>query len=164
MARRGIFLVPTLSAGHVMLEGDTSAVPAWIVDKLRETQDAAVKSLRARAKAGVPIAMGSDAATPLNYHGENGLELASHAAGRPQTDGMPRRRHLQRRAGARSRGDIGSIKEGKFADLLVVDATRLMTSSVSATGRSSVRSSWTEAGCPPTCRFHIPRQYSSKTA
>ena len=40
-----------------------------------ETQDAAIQSLRLAYQAGVPIAMGSDAGTPLNFHGENGLEI-----------------------------------------------------------------------------------------
>lgn len=125
MARRGTFLVPTLSAGHVMMEGDTSAVPAWIVDKLRETQEAAIKSLRAARKAGVPIAMGSDAATPLNYHGENGLELAcmQQAGIKPMECLVAATSSAARALGRETQ--IGSIEEGKYADLLVVDSNPL---------------------------------------
>src|ERR1700690_1370463 len=75
MAKRGTFLIPTLKAGLDVINGDRSKVPQWIVDKLVETQEAAKKSLGLAYKAGVPIAMGSDAATPLNFHGENGLEI-----------------------------------------------------------------------------------------
>jgi imidazolonepropionase-like amidohydrolase len=75
MAKRGTYLVPTLKAGLDVINGDRSKVPQWIVDKLIETQEAAKRSLILAYKAGVPIAMGSDAATPLNFHGENGLEI-----------------------------------------------------------------------------------------
>jgi imidazolonepropionase-like amidohydrolase len=125
MARRGTYLVPTLSAGHVMMDADTFGVPAWIVAKLLETQQAAIKSLRAAHKAGVPIAMGSDAATPLNYHGENGLEVQ-----RMQQAGLKPMECLvaatQSAARALGRDDrLGSVEQGKRADLLVMDADPL---------------------------------------
>ena len=125
MAQRGTFLVPTLNPGHVMLNGDTSQVPAWIVDKLRETQEAAVKSLRAAHKAGVPIAMGSDAATPLNYHGENGLEMAwmQQAGLSPMECIVAATLSAAKAVGEADR--IGSIEVGKLADILVMDANPL---------------------------------------
>jgi imidazolonepropionase-like amidohydrolase len=122
MAKRGTYLVPTLNAGHVMLEGDKSQVPDWIVGKLMETQDAAVKSLRAAHKAGVPIAMGSDAATPLNYHGENGLEIACmQQAGLSSMECLVAATLSAAKALGRDT-QIGSIEEGKLADLLVLDS------------------------------------------
>ncbi len=125
MARRGTYLVPTLNAGHVMINGDISQVPAWIVDKLRETQEAAVKSLRLAHKAGVPIAMGSDAATPLNYHGENGLEIdcMEKAGLKPMEALVAATLTAAKALGWESR--IGSVEEGKLADLLVMDANPL---------------------------------------
>ena len=125
MARRGTYLVPTLNAGQVMINGDTSQVPAWIVDKLRETQDAAVKSLRMAHKAGVPIAMGSDAATPLNYHGENGREIAcmEKAGLKPMEALVAATLTAAKALGWETR--IGSVEEGKLADLLVMDSNPL---------------------------------------
>ncbi len=125
MARRGTFLVPTLKAGRDVIKGDTSKVPTWIVDKMRETQDAATKSLRLAYQAGVPIAMGSDAATPLNFHGENGLEAyCMHKAGMKPMDALASSTLTAARAlGWEAR--LGSLEEGKLADLLVLDADPL---------------------------------------
>lgn len=125
MARRGTYLVPTLSAGQVMLNADTSHIPAWIVSKLAETQQAAIKSLRAARRAGVPIAMGSDAATPLNFHGENGLELeCMRKAGlKPMECLVAATSSAARALGLQAQ--TGSIEEGKSADLLVMDQNPL---------------------------------------
>ena len=125
MRRRGTFLVPTLKADRDVLKGEASEVPAWIVDKMREIQDAAKKSLRAAYQAGVPIAMGSDAATPLNYHGENGLEVYwMQQAGMKPMDAL-----MAATLGAAKALDaeswLGSVEDGKVADLLVLDADPL---------------------------------------
>ncbi|MBI3740099.1 MAG: amidohydrolase family protein [Chloroflexi bacterium] len=121
MARRGVFLVPTLSPGMTVINGDRSKVPAWIVDKLIETQSAAKESLRRALEAGVPIAMGSDAGTPLNYHGENGLEVHwMNEAGMKPMDALVSSTSLAAKAlGWDSR--LGSIEEDKTADILILD-------------------------------------------
>ncbi len=125
MTRRGTFLVPTLKADRDVLKGEASKVPAWIVDKMREVQDAAKKSLRAAYQAGVPIAMGSDAATPLNYHGENALEVhwMQQAGMKPMDALVAATLGAARALGADAW--LGSVEEGKVADLLVLDADPL---------------------------------------
>ena len=75
MAEYGIFLVPTLKVGWDIILAKDPDVPDWIMEKNKATQEDAVLSLKLAYEAGVPIAMGSDAGTPLNYHGENTLEL-----------------------------------------------------------------------------------------
>ncbi len=121
MRRRGTFLVPTLKAGRDVIEGDTRRVPAWIVEKMHETQEAADKSVRLAYEAGVSIAMGSDASTPLNFHGENGLEVHwMQAAGMKPMDALVAATLTAARAlGWEAR--LGSIEEGKLADLIVLD-------------------------------------------
>jgi imidazolonepropionase-like amidohydrolase len=76
-------------------------------------------------EAGVPIAMGSDAATPLNFHGENGLEVHwMHEAGMKPMDALVAATLTAAKAlGWDAR--VGSIEEGKLADLLVLDSDPL---------------------------------------
>ena len=125
MARRGTFLVPTLKAGRDVIKGDTTNVPGWIVEKMKETQEAARKSVRLAYQGGVPIAMGSDAATPLNYHGENGLEVyCMQQAGMKPMDALVAATLTAAKA-LNLDARLGSIEEGKLADLLILDADPL---------------------------------------
>jgi imidazolonepropionase-like amidohydrolase len=121
MVKRGTFLVPTLRAGLAVIQGDRSGVPQWIVDKLIETQEAAARSLRLAYQAGVPIAMGSDAATPLNYHGENVLEIhhMQQAGMQPMDALVAATSGAAKALGWEAR--LGSVEEGRAADLLVMD-------------------------------------------
>ena len=125
MAKRGTFLIPTLKAGLDVINGDRSKLPQWIVDKTIETQEDAQKSLGLAYKAGVPIAMGSDAATPLNYHGENGLEIyhMQQAGMQPMDALVSATSGAAKAMGWEAR--LGSVEEGKTADLLVMDENPL---------------------------------------
>ncbi|HUI87398.1 MAG TPA: amidohydrolase family protein [Anaerolineales bacterium] len=125
MKKRGTYLVPTLKPGWDVIRGDRSKIPPWIVEKTIETQEAAVQSLRLAYQAGLPIAMGSDAGTPLNFHGENGLEIYwMGQAGMQPMDAL-----VSATLGAAKAlgwdGQIGSIEEGKSADLLICNENPL---------------------------------------
>ena len=83
------------------------------------------KSFRAALRRGVPIALGTDAGTPFNHHGENAQELE-----RMVTLGMdPMQAIMASTSGAaRLLGigqNIGSITEGKQADLVIVEGNPL---------------------------------------
>jgi imidazolonepropionase-like amidohydrolase len=125
MARRKIFLVPTLKAGWDVIVGDTSKVPQWIIDKSLPIQDDAVRSLKMAYDAGVPVAMGSDAGTPLNFHGENALEIYwMQQAGISAMDALVSSTlNAAKNLGWDSW--LGSVEEGKAADLLIVDENPL---------------------------------------
>jgi imidazolonepropionase-like amidohydrolase len=125
MRRRGTFLVPTLKADQDILKGNSAKIPAWRLEKTRQVQDSARKSLGAAYQAGVPIAMGSDAATPFNYHGENGLEVywMQQAGMKPMDALVAATSGAARALGADSW--LGSVEGGKRADLLVLDANPL---------------------------------------
>ena len=125
MKQRGTYLVPTLKPGWDVVNGDRSNIPQWIVDKMIETQDAAIQSLRLACQAGVPIAMGSDAGTPLNFHGENGLEVywMQQAGMKPMDALFAATLGAAKALGWNDR--VGSVEEGKYADLLICDENPL---------------------------------------
>ena len=76
MARRGVFLVPTLKALAYIAAPPGPGIPDEIVAKARDRRADRDATLRVAMEEGVPIAMGTDAATPFNRHGENAEELA----------------------------------------------------------------------------------------
>ncbi len=76
MKEKGVFLVATLVAPYnIKKHGKKGGIPEFAVRKAEEIIDHHVDSFSRAYKAGVRIAMGTDAATPFNKHGENALEL-----------------------------------------------------------------------------------------
>lgn len=120
MAKEEIFVVPTLKAGFDVLDGDRPGIPDWIMEKSKETQEDAMKSIRKAYEMGVPIAMGTDAATPYNFHGENAMELYYMSqAGIPAMDCIvASTKNAARALGWDSK--LGTLEAGKLADLIVV--------------------------------------------
>lgn len=126
MMQRGVFMVPTLSA-----LATTAACPVGcgIPDSARTKARSMVKqhekSFRAALRRGVPIALGTDAGTPFNHHGENAQELERMVA-----LGMAPMEAIMASTSAAARllgidQGIGSIAEGKQADLLIVEGNPL---------------------------------------
>ncbi len=76
-------------------------------------------------EAGVPLAMGSDAGTPLNFHGENGLEIYWM-----QQAGMTAMEAVVSATGNAAcalgwDAWLGTLESGKVADLVVFDENPL---------------------------------------
>lgn len=119
MAERGIYLVPTLKAGFDVIYGDRPGIPDWIVEKSKAVQEDALLSLRRALEMGVPIAMGTDAATPYNFHGENAMELVwmAEAGLSPMQCITASTANAARALGWESW--LGTVEAGKVADLLV---------------------------------------------
>jgi imidazolonepropionase-like amidohydrolase len=121
MLERGTWLVPTLIAPIWVLEsaaaGDRFSDAS--LRKAREGVEAHADSFGRAVDAGVKVAMGTDAG--VGPHGENLRELPLMAAG-----GMTPPAVLQAatQEAARLLGvddELGTIEEGKLADLVVVD-------------------------------------------
>ncbi len=125
MALRGIFLVPTLKPGFDVLVGDRPGVPDWIREKLKAVQDDAMRSVQRALQMGIPIAMGSDAATPYNYHGDNAMEMVwmGEAGLSPMQVIVAATANAARALGWDSW--LGTLEPGKVADLLVVNGNPL---------------------------------------
>src|SRR5215510_6213415 len=119
MAQRGVFLVPTLKVGWDIILADESNIPAWIRQKNKDSQGDAERSLKMAYEAGVQIAMGSDVGTPLNYHGENALEVYwMHKAGLSVMDAVVAATGNAARALGWDSW-MGTLEPGKVADLIV---------------------------------------------
>jgi imidazolonepropionase-like amidohydrolase len=125
MAERGIFLVPTLKPGFDVLFGDRPGVPDWIREKLKVVQEDAMRSVQRALQMGIPIAMGSDAATPYNYHGDNAMELVwlGEAGMSPLQVIVAATANAARALGWDSW--LGTLEPGNIADLIVVEGNPL---------------------------------------
>lgn len=126
MLKNDVFLVPTLAAVHHIVEqGTLAGIPEYGVRKAREAQEAHLASFKKAYRAGVKIAMGTDAATPFNYHGRNAVELELMVrAGMKPEDALT----AVTRMGAELMGwgdRMGQVREGFWADLILVDGDPL---------------------------------------
>ena len=122
MLERDVYLVPTLAAVYRILEAGTEkGVPPHAVEKARVGQEAHLESFARALKRGVKIAMGTDAGTPFNRHGENPFELELMVKA-----GMT---SMQAIVASTAQGaeildlKAGVVREGYLADLLAVEGS-----------------------------------------
>jgi imidazolonepropionase-like amidohydrolase len=124
MARRGIYLVPTLYRLDWLLEfalRDSTATTRH--ERLRAARDAAHARVAEAARLGVPIALGTDAT--VIPHGLNARELAVlvHAGLSPLEALRAATLNAAELLGMDD--DVGSLAPGKYADLIAVAANPL---------------------------------------
>jgi imidazolonepropionase-like amidohydrolase len=120
MAERGVHLVPTLKALAYIASPPGPGIPDEIVAKATERRRDRDATFRAALEEGVPIAMGTDAATPFNRHGENAEEL-SLMVQLGMTAAQAITASTRAAATAIDVEDVGSIEAGKYADLAIWD-------------------------------------------
>jgi imidazolonepropionase-like amidohydrolase len=114
-------LVPTLSAPcHIIKAGTKGGVPAYAVEKSKSVIESHWQSVRKAHQAGISIAMGTDAGTPFNCHGENlkELELLVKAGMIPMGAIVATTQTASEVLGLEKK--IGTLEKGKLADLVVV--------------------------------------------
>ncbi|MBU0969337.1 MAG: amidohydrolase family protein [Proteobacteria bacterium] len=121
MIKHQVFLVPTIAAlHHIEVSGTASGIPAWAVEKSNVVAPYHRESIKKAHKAGVAIAMGTDAGTPFNHHGKNLMEiplLAAHGLS-PMAALMAGTSVAAKVVGMEDQ--IGTIEQGKLADLVLV--------------------------------------------
>jgi imidazolonepropionase-like amidohydrolase len=125
MVAGGVALVATFSAPAGILRGREQGVPEHAVRKSEEVLEAHKASFRRAVDAGVRIACGTDAGTPLNVHGSTAGEVAFMVE-----YGLSPQAALvaATRTGAevlRIDAVAGTLEAGKAADILVVDGDPL---------------------------------------
>ena len=74
-AALGTYLVPTLSALKNILAAGDHGIPDYMLEKAARVSESHQRSIKMFYQAGGRIAMGTDAGTPFNRHGENAQEL-----------------------------------------------------------------------------------------
>lgn len=119
MKARGTYLVPTIAALKNIL-ANPDKVPPYALEKSRRVAERHRESIQRFYRAGGLIALGTDAGTPFNRHGDNAQELAFMVElGIAPADAIK----MATANAARLMGldDRGRIAEGAAADLLVVD-------------------------------------------
>ena len=113
------YLVPTIAAVRNIVANADNGIPAYAVEKARAVEQRHRESIQMYYKAGGRIAMGTDAGTLFNLHGENAMELAYMVEfGMTPVDALV--------AGTSRGHDLmgmdghGAIQDGNAADLLLV--------------------------------------------
>jgi imidazolonepropionase-like amidohydrolase len=126
MAEKQIFLIPTFSySKHIEEKGRDCGIPDYAVEKALSSRKKRLTSFGKALKAGVPYAMGSDAGMPLVDHGTNAFELSALVdAGLTPMQAIMAGTSCAARC-LRLEKKIGTIEEGKLADLLVVQGDPL---------------------------------------
>jgi imidazolonepropionase-like amidohydrolase len=126
MRRQGVFMVPTLSALATTAARRTGCgVPESALEKAKAMTKRHQASFKKAHRTGILIAMGTDAGTPFNYHGENAQELDRMVA-----FGMTPMEAIVASTSAAARligiqDQVGTIAKGKQADLVLFDGNPL---------------------------------------
>ena len=124
MKQKGVWLVPTISAGKFVAE--KAKVPGYLPDIIVPKALAIgpqIQDTVARAwKAGVPLAFGTDSG--VSAHGDNAKEFG-YLVGAGVPPGEALRMATVLAAKALGRSDVGTLKAGNLADLIAVEADPL---------------------------------------
>ncbi len=126
MKQQNVFMVPTLSA---LATTATCPLGCGVPDSARDKAKALIKqhalSFKNALRDKIYIAMGTDAGTPFNFHGENAQELERMVA-----FGMSPMQAILASTSAAARligiqEQVGTVERGKLADLLLVKGNPL---------------------------------------
>jgi imidazolonepropionase-like amidohydrolase len=120
MAREGVFLVPTLGEGwEIAHRGEELGRPAWLIASCERRLDSRMGAFGHPARAGVPIAVGTDVA------GSMALEMSLiQQGGLSAMDVLV----AATRNGAKVcdlADQVGTLEKGKLADVIVIDGDPL---------------------------------------
>ena len=124
--RHGVYIVPTLSALSTTAAGRPGCgIPASALDKAKAMTKRHQASFKKAHRNGLFIAMGTDAGTPFNYHGDNAQELERMVA-----FGMSPMEAILASTAAAARligihETVGTVTKGMQADLVLLDGNPL---------------------------------------
>jgi len=123
IAQAGAYLVPTLVTYEAISEeGKRHDVPENVIRKIDEARKVGIQALRFAYQAGVKIASGSDLLGPLQDRKARELEIKTEVMS-PMESLVSATKTNASLFGMED--EIGTVEEGKLADLLVVDGNPL---------------------------------------
>ncbi|HED24444.1 MAG TPA: amidohydrolase family protein [Firmicutes bacterium] len=129
MLEKDIYLVPTFVAGfHILENAQSQRVPDFMIQKNMDMRKIRGSSIRKAVEAGIKVTMGSDAGTSYNLHGLNAMELILYVREgfmTPIEAICSGTRIAAEAIGIEDR--IGTLEEGKIADLVVVNGDLVKT-------------------------------------
>lgn len=135
VAESGAFVVPTLTVYNSLVRPDLK-LPDWAVEKARKVVDDAARSVEACVAAGVPLGLGTDLLGML--HGSETHELilrakieGGEAVLRSATSINARIMMLE--------DEIGTVRPGRLADLLIVDGDPVADIALLTPERAAIR-------------------------
>ena len=126
MQSHGVYMVPTLSALATTAACRRGCgIPDSALDKAKAMTKRHQTSFRQAHRQGLLIAMGTDAGTPFNAHGDNAQELERMVA-----YGMSPMEAIITSTSAAARligidDQVGTLARGKEADLVLIDGNPL---------------------------------------
>jgi len=126
MKQQGVFMVPTLSALATTAACRLGCgIPESALNKAKSMTKRHQVSFKKAHRSGILIAMGTDAGTPFNYHGDNAQELERMVA-----LGMTPMEAIVASTAVAARligihDQVGTIEKGKLADLLLFEGNPL---------------------------------------
>ena len=124
--------MPTISTLIALLEeGEKLGFPKVSMEKLRRVSDSALSSLEIMKRAGVKMGLGTDLLGSL--HVRQSTEFTLRAKVLPAIDVL-RSACVVNAELLRQTGKLGCIRQGAFADLLVLDGNPLEDMSVLGSG------------------------------
>jgi len=123
LAESGAYLVPTLVTYEALSEeGKSYGVPDPVIRKIDEAREQGIRSLRLAYEAGARIASGSDLLGPLQDRKARELEIKAQVM-TPMESLVSATKTNAELFGLHN--EIGTLEEGKLADLIVVDGNPL---------------------------------------
>jgi imidazolonepropionase-like amidohydrolase len=123
IARSRAYLVPTLVTYEALSdEGKDYGVPESVIRKIDEARALGIRALRYAYEAGVKIASGSDLLGPLQNRKARELAIKTQVMS-PMESLMSATKTNAELFGMEK--DLGTVEQGKLADLLVVDGNPL---------------------------------------
>ncbi|EMA04664.1 metal-dependent amidohydrolase M38 superfamily protein [Haloferax denitrificans ATCC 35960] len=123
MVEHGTYWVPTASAVREIVEaGVEGGIPPEAVAKAEDAAERFEGAWDRALDAGVKIAMGTDAGTPFNDHGENALRELELLVEYGLSPAEALEAATVGGADLLGLDDVGKVAEGYVADLVVLDA------------------------------------------